>query len=144
MTRGTTSRQVLLFALLAFALIPSGAIKFPWKPNPSGRFVDTGPCWPVRLIQLQLTLLYGVNAIAKSSGTYLLGEVLVDMSVSLQNFQVDMSSGTIGSDRYTSGACGRSEYLERVSARSWVLVETVEVVRCIFRSHVSSVPNSCS
>ncbi|MCZ6672299.1 MAG: hypothetical protein O7C75_05095, partial [Verrucomicrobia bacterium] len=58
-TSGPISRQVLLFALLAFAFIPSGAVKIPWISNNRGRFVDAGPCWPVRLIQLQLTFLYG-------------------------------------------------------------------------------------
>ena|GEM_PF-2540817 len=51
-------------------------------PAPVGRF-----------IQLQLTLLYGSNAIAKSTSSYLSGDILMAMSISISNFKVDMSNG---------------------------------------------------
>lgn len=49
--------------------------------------------WPIRLIQFQLSVVYGVNAIAKTTPGYLSGEVLMGMSNALPNFLVDLSSG---------------------------------------------------
>jgi hypothetical protein len=92
---GPVSRQVLLFSLLAFSFVPSGTVKVPWSSKHRGSFIHAGPCWPIRLIQLQLTFLYGANALAKSSPMYLRGEALMDMSVTQSNFNVDLSSGTL-------------------------------------------------
>ena len=68
-------RHLLICALLATAL---------WD--------GPGPIWPLRLVQLQISLVYGVNAIAKSTGHYLSGDALVGMS-SLPNFVADFSDG---------------------------------------------------
>ena len=70
------SRQVLWFVLIACSLLRPG-----------------GPMWPIRLIQFQLSVVYGVNAIAKTTPGYLSGEVLMGMSNALPNFLVDLSSG---------------------------------------------------
>ena len=91
---GRQSRQVVLFALLAFSFVRSDAIRFPWMDSSTAER-DAGPAWPIRLIQLQLTVLYGMNAIAKSSPQYLSGDALMDMSVELGNFRVDFSSGAL-------------------------------------------------
>lgn len=87
------SRQVMLFALFAFSFIPSSNVRFPWIRPGKDVSLSAGPCWPIRLIQIQLTVLYGINAIAKSSPMYLHGYTLMDMSVSYPNFLVDMSNG---------------------------------------------------
>jgi hypothetical protein len=71
--RAEASRQLLLFALLATSL---------WS--------GPGPIWPLRLIQIQLSVVYGVNAVAKSTSHYLSGDALVGMS-SLPNFVADFS-----------------------------------------------------
>ena len=91
---GRQSRQVLLSALLSFSFVRSDTIRFPWTSD-SRAENDAGPAWPIRLIQLQLTILYGVNAIAKSSPYYLRGDALMDMSAELANFRVDLSSGAL-------------------------------------------------
>jgi hypothetical protein len=70
------SRQVLLFVVLACAMLG-----------------ERGPMWPVRLIQIQLALIYGVNAIAKTNPDYLSGHALIRMSEELHNFLVTMSDG---------------------------------------------------
>lgn len=88
---GSVSRPVLIFATLAFALTRCDAVRFPWQG--SRESCDAGPAWPVRLIQLDLSVLYGINAIAKSSWLYLSGDALVDMSLTRSNFLVDMSTG---------------------------------------------------
>ena len=92
---GRPSRQVILFALLCFSFVRSDTIRFPWSANNDSAAQDAGPAWPIRLIQLQLTVLYLVNAIAKSNPQYLRGDALMDMSVELPNFQVDLSAGAL-------------------------------------------------
>jgi hypothetical protein len=73
--RGQASRHLVLFALFATSL-----------------WTGPGPIWPLRLIQIQLSVVYGVNAVAKSSLHYLSGDALVGMS-SLPNFVADFSDG---------------------------------------------------
>ena len=91
---GRQSRQVILSALLSFSFVRSDTIRFPWTRDAHAE-IDSGPAWPIRLIQLQLTILYGANAIAKSSPYYLRGDALMDMSAELANFRVDLSSGAL-------------------------------------------------
>jgi hypothetical protein len=91
---GQLSRQVMLTALLCFSFIRSGTVRFPWRRT-SGGESSAGPAWPIRLIQLQLTVLYGVNALAKSTPQYLSGEALMDLSAELSNFRVDLSDGVM-------------------------------------------------
>ena len=95
LSRGRQSRQVLLFALLAFSCLRSDAVRKPWRIAERSRIRSAGPSWPVRLIQLQLTLLYGANAIAKSSPSYLRGDVLMGMAIAMPNFNVDLSRGML-------------------------------------------------
>ena len=90
---GHVSRQVILVALVLFSFIPSGVARKPWQTNRENLNASSGPCWPVRLLQIHLTLIYGANALAKSSEIYLRGEALMDMSLVLWNFKVDLSSG---------------------------------------------------
>ncbi len=86
------SRQVITFSILAFSLIPSRS-----QYNLIGFDKNYGkvlsPVWPVRLIQIQLSLLYLVNAVAKTTPGYLSGEVLQGLSIMMPNFLIDMSSG---------------------------------------------------
>ncbi len=92
----TRSRQVVLVALVAFCFLRSDAVR--WPRFSRGRREDVpsaGPAWPIRLIQFQLTLLYGVNAIAKASPAYLSGDVLTGMALALPNFKADVRSGMI-------------------------------------------------
>ena len=91
---GRQSRQVIITALLAFSFVRSGTVRFPWTANNSFE-KGAGPAWPIRLIQLQLTMLYGLNAIAKSSPEYLRGDALMDMSAELANFRIDFSTGAL-------------------------------------------------
>jgi hypothetical protein len=49
----------------------------------------------VLLIRLQLSLLYGVNALAKTTPDFLDGHVLAGMSRMLGNFAVDLSRGSV-------------------------------------------------
>lgn len=90
---GTVSRQVMLTALFIFSLIPSGTVRRPWKLKNRQQFIAAGPAWPIRLLQLLLTFLYGANAWAKSTEIYLRGEALMDMSLIRSNFNVDLSGG---------------------------------------------------
>jgi hypothetical protein len=88
----TVSRQVLLFSLLAFSFVRSGAaLSLPGGIAP-GR--PAGPAWPIRLMQIQLSMLYGVNALAKTTPHFLSGDTLVALSL-LPNFRVDLSGGTL-------------------------------------------------
>jgi hypothetical protein len=73
--RGQQSRHVVLWTLLATSL---------WS--------GPGPIWPLRLLQLQLSVVYGTNAVAKSTWHYLSGEALVGLSVR-PNFVEDFSDG---------------------------------------------------
>ena len=54
--------------------------------------VQPGPVWPIRLMQLMVTLIYGVNALAKSSPDYLSGDVLMALSTR-PNWLADMTDG---------------------------------------------------
>jgi hypothetical protein len=92
--RGRQSRQVWLFALLAFSLVRSDACwSFRTWLKPALRQSDAGPIWPIRLMQIQLSLVYAVNAIAKSTPHYLSGETLIAMSQMRPNFLVNLSDG---------------------------------------------------
>jgi hypothetical protein len=89
------SRQVLLMALLAFCFVRSDAM---WSVRSLRRpdvLADAGPIWPIRLIQIQLSLVYGVNALAKLTPQYLSGDVLQGFSKVLPNFVADVSYGTL-------------------------------------------------
>ena len=84
----TAGRYLAWFAVTACALLRS-----------DGRFAvrgaggPVGPVWPVRLIQLQLSALYLVNAAAKTTPGYLGGGALEAMSQQLPNFHLDLSGG---------------------------------------------------
>lgn len=83
--RGALSHQVLLFSLLAFSLLRQHRRPLPGQ--------TAGPIWPLRLIQIQLSALYAVNAWAKLTPAYLSGEVLVGLSRVMPNFLADLSDG---------------------------------------------------
>lgn len=51
------------------------------------------PMWPIRLLQIQLSALYGMNALTKMHPDYLSGAVLTEMSRALPNFRVDLTGG---------------------------------------------------
>jgi hypothetical protein len=88
-------RHVLLFTLLAFCFVRSDArLSLRWLRVARGPR-SAGPCWPVRLVQLQLSVLYGINAVAKMHTDFLSGETLAGMSMMLPNFQVDLSASVL-------------------------------------------------
>ncbi len=88
---GRASKQIVSCVLLCFAFIKTLPV---WKMNQrSLQISQLSPIWPVRLMQIQLSLLYGVNAIAKTTYNYLSGNVLIEMSKSYENFHIDLSDG---------------------------------------------------
>jgi hypothetical protein len=93
LSRGQQSRQVLIFALLAFVMLRSDAAMSVRTWIGGATHSSAGPMWPIRLMQVQLSLVYLVNAIAKSSPAYLSGEVLVGMARMRPNIAVDLSDG---------------------------------------------------
>ena len=93
LTAGQESRQVLLTALLAFSMLRSDEQWSLRALRQDGTRGSAGPIWPIRLIQIQLTLVYGVNTLAKLTPAYLSGEILVGMSRMHPNFLVDLSHG---------------------------------------------------
>ncbi|MEO0477329.1 MAG: HTTM domain-containing protein [Planctomycetota bacterium] len=95
LSRGRQSRQVILLCLFAFSLLRSGAVRFPWQSSKAGPELSAGPCWPVRVMQLQLTLLYLINALAKATPGYLSGEGLAAIAASHDNFKVDLTAGSL-------------------------------------------------
>lgn len=91
--RGQQSRQVLLFTLLAFSMLRSDArwsLRTWLGGAPS---LSAGPMWPIRLMQIQLSIVYLINVIAKCTPEYLSGDLLVGMSQMRPNFLVDLSDG---------------------------------------------------
>lgn len=74
------SRQILLFTLLAFSLVQSDKT-MSIKRSSNDRVSNAGPIWPIRLIQIQLSVLYGINAIAKTTPEYLNGTILEGLSI---------------------------------------------------------------
>ncbi|HTL28951.1 MAG TPA: HTTM domain-containing protein, partial [Tepidisphaeraceae bacterium] len=95
LSRGRQSRQVLLFALLAFSMLRSDACWSVqrWLKRDQPVDADAGPMWPIRLIQIQLSLVYAVNAFAKATSHYTNGDTLIGMSRMRPNFLIDMSDG---------------------------------------------------
>ncbi len=87
------SCQLLLFTLLFFSLLRSNAGPSLWTGKAESHPVSVGPMWPIRLIQLQLSVMYGVNAVAKTTPEYLSGQVLMGMSKMLPNFVINLSDG---------------------------------------------------
>jgi hypothetical protein len=87
------SRQIVLLSFFAFCFLRSNvALSLPiFAPRSS--IVSPGPIWPIRIIQLQLSAIYGFNAIAKTHPGYLSGQVLEGMSKMLPNFLQDISGG---------------------------------------------------
>ncbi|MGH7800547.1 MAG: HTTM domain-containing protein [Thermodesulfobacteriota bacterium] len=87
------TRQILLFTLLFFSLLRSNARFSLWARTAGPQSLSVGPMWPIRLIQVQLSVVYGVNALAKTTPEYLSGQVLMGMSKMLPNFLVNLSDG---------------------------------------------------
>jgi hypothetical protein len=93
---GQHSRQVILFSFAAFCFVRSD-VRFSLLPaakEKNGSLPDhAGPIWPIRLIQLQVTALYGINALLKSTPEYLSGDILIGFSKMLPNFKMDFTDG---------------------------------------------------
>jgi hypothetical protein len=51
------------------------------------------PLWPIRVMQLSVSLLYAANVVAKLDPDFLSGRVLSVMSTELSNFHVRMTDG---------------------------------------------------
>lgn len=80
LTIGQQSRQVMLFTLLAFLCFPTDT-------------TQPMPIWPIRLMQIQLTLVYGINALVKTTPHFLSGEAFVGMAQNLPNFKIEFVNG---------------------------------------------------
>lgn len=94
-SRGRQSRQLLLFSLLAFSFVRSDA-KLSLRTWLNRAVpADAGPIWPIRLMQIQLCIVYAVNAYAKATPHYMSGETLVGLSRMRPNFLIDMSDGLV-------------------------------------------------
>jgi hypothetical protein len=89
LAKGRISRHMLVAALLFAGLLRTIPV---WRLRDLKNF-DSGPIWPIRLIQCQLTLLYAVNALSKSTPEYLNGDVLIALSAVRPNFVADLTSG---------------------------------------------------
>lgn len=88
-------RYIVLCLLLAFGWLRSDSrlsVAALWRSGPPP---PAGPMWPIRLMQIQVSLIYAVNAFAKSSPAYLSGDVLMALSMTLPNFLVDASDGYV-------------------------------------------------
>ncbi|MBC8008698.1 MAG: hypothetical protein H7067_01215 [Burkholderiales bacterium] len=84
---GQQSRQLWVVCVTCVSLLPSRSL--------FGGHTDaepSGPVWPLRLLQLQLTAVYTVNALYKSTPAFLSGDVLAALSVR-PNFLINMSDG---------------------------------------------------
>jgi len=84
------SRQVLFFALLVSAFLIGER-----RVGAAGPREQAGPIWPVRLIQLQVSLVYAVNALSKSTPAYLSGDVLIGLSRMVPTFHLEFSDGVV-------------------------------------------------
>ena len=85
-------RQMLAATVLALSFLRSDATLALGRgrgPVPG----SVGPCWPIRIVQVQLSLLYAVNAIAKTTPDYLGGQTAAAMMEVLPNFLVRPSNG---------------------------------------------------
>jgi vitamin K-dependent gamma-carboxylase-like protein len=91
---GHQSRQMLIFALVAFSFLHSDR-RLAIGTRSAHAAETAGPRWPMRLIQIQLSLVYGINALAKTTPAYLRGDVLIGMSRMLPNFHLDFSAGFV-------------------------------------------------
>ena len=87
LTEGNQSRQVLIFVTFCTSLLPVVDWAWPFQRRPVG-----GAAWPLRLIQLQLSVLYGVNALFKATPEFLSGEVLMGLS-RMDSFHLDLTDG---------------------------------------------------
>ena len=91
LSEGRKSKQVILCVLMCFVFLKTLPL---WKFNTKiWKLKNLSPIWPIRLIQVQLSLVYGINALAKTTPYYLSGEALINMSTTYENFHVDFSSG---------------------------------------------------
>ena len=88
-------RYIILCLLFAFVWLRSDSrlsVAGLWRNGPA---LSAGPMWPIRLMQIQVSLIYAVNALAKSSPAYLSGDVLMALSITLPNFLIDASDGWV-------------------------------------------------
>ncbi|MEZ0217860.1 MAG: hypothetical protein ACAH89_12050 [Rariglobus sp.] len=92
LTHGLQSRQILVFSLACVSLLPSRPLWRLWGQSADEQDKPVGPVWPLRLLQAQLTVIYAVNALYKTTPQFLSGRVLAELS-RLPNFLVDLTSG---------------------------------------------------
>ena len=92
LTIGQQSRQMLLFALFAFSFLRSDLRLALWRSHGDD---SAGPMWPIRLIQIQLSLVYGINALAKTTPVYLSGDILIGFARMLPNFSGSIIDGVL-------------------------------------------------
>ena len=84
------SMQLLVVALAATSLLGDDA-RSAWRRG--GTAPATGPMWPIRLLQIELSTVYLVNALAKTTPDYLSGGVLAAFAVTLPNFVAQVRDG---------------------------------------------------
>ena len=71
---GRQSGQILIFTLFCTSLMRFG------RKKDGSRRESCGPIWPVRLIQAQVCVVYGINAIYKSTLQFMDGSILMKWS----------------------------------------------------------------
>jgi hypothetical protein len=86
---------LMLFLLLCLSFVHHSEKISIHKTIHPKQPIKLGPIWPIRLIQISLSLLYFVNALAKSTPEYLNGEVLVGLSEKMPNFVYTFSDGSV-------------------------------------------------
>ena len=89
---GRQSRLAIVFVTFCAALLPGKPV-WRWREG-IDETLPTGPIWPIRLIQCQLSVLYGINALVKTTPEYLSGDVLKALSAR-PNFLVDLTDGAL-------------------------------------------------
>jgi vitamin K-dependent gamma-carboxylase-like protein len=87
-------RQVLAATVLAFSFLRSDtALSLCPRRGPVPG--SAGPCWPIRVVQLQLSVLYAANAISKTTPDYLSGQIAGVMMRVLPNFLLRPEDGHV-------------------------------------------------
>lgn len=87
------SRQILITTLFCFSFLRSDHVLALGNLIINKAETVSQPIWPVRLIQIQLSVLYLANAVVKTTPEFMSGEVLKGLSMMLPNFKVELSKG---------------------------------------------------
>ena len=135
-------RLALFLALLAFSFVRSDARLSLRSLIGGGAPGGPGPLWPIRLVQIVLTVLYGVNALAKSTPAYLHGDVILGQSLMLPNYRVDLSGGVLGVGPLAIPLWATATAFHRVFACAGILVPAIARARRVAGDRVPRSPHA--